>query len=118
MLFPQELFLSPDSRAALPLPCVEMQAGMRDALSLRLAEQSKEVQFPRSFRLLCIPPQDSRQYFYVLLALLMSIVKTRLEVKLEQHREEWDNPFPILLAALGPMYTRNGPGHAAGSDST
>ena len=36
----------------------------------------------------------------------MSKVKTRLEVKLEQHREEWDNPFPILLAALGPMYTR------------
>ena len=48
----------------------------------------------------------------------MSKVKTRLEVKLEQHREEWDNPFPILLAALGPMYTRNGPGHAADSDST
>jgi len=54
MLFPQELFLSPDSRAALPLPCVEMQAGMRDALSLRLAEQSKEVQFLHSFHLLCI----------------------------------------------------------------
>jgi len=116
MLFPQELFLSPDSRAALPLPCVEMQAGMRVALSLCSAEKSKEVQFLHSFHLLCIPPQDTRQYFYVLLPPLMSKVKTRLEVK--QDREEWYNPFPILLAALGPMYTRNGPGHAAGSDST
>ena len=74
------------------------------------AWQNNPRKFPRSFHLLCIPPQDSRQYFYVLLASLMSKVKTRLEVKLEQHREEWDNPFPqqtlnskLQILGSGPL---------------